>query len=46
MMLEIYMHGDDGDLGDNKDDAADDDGDCADKADPNAQVRDIKKVAR
>ena len=44
MVLEIYMHGDDGDLGDNnKDDDADDDGDCADKADPNDHVRDMKK---
>ena len=43
MMLEIYMRGDEGYLGDDIGDAADDDGDCADKADPNAQVRDMKK---
>ena len=43
MMLEIYMRGDEGYLGDDIGDAADDDGDCADKSDPNAQVRDMKK---
>ena len=43
MMLEIYMRGDEGYLGDDIGDAADDDGDCADKADPNSQVRDMKK---
>ena len=42
MLLEIYIHGEHGDLGDNNNDD-DDDGDCADKTDPNAHVRDMKK---